>query len=344
MGTEQTESTAEQTPNSTSELGTDDFLGRALSALKEDEQEQPSEASPEVAEQADAEPSEEEKPDDEKKEEWTPERIAQERETLTKERADIEAQRKKLNRDFVAYRKRTEKLAPQAQRVRAAQEAVTKDRADLDETVKRLTSGDTRTVLHALTRLTGMDGVELYRAMGETLASDGKSKPEKPKVDEETNKRLEQLEQERQARQAAAHNEQVLRGVYTELSGELAKLQDATHPLLKAEVERAGVEDVARNLLGEMLRRRQAGRVLDIDEICVLAENHLRSRRSGSETAPSQAKTDAGPPGGNEPKAERKPGASVSPSATTRPTSKTRPLTDEEREQEALRLVRQLFQ
>lgn len=320
-----------------------DPIAAAISALSaetdtETETEEPTEAAPDAAasgeQPADAEPDdEEEKPATE----WTPEKLKEERIRLETAEAKLLEHERKIARQYKDLGDKSKNLRRRNEKFQMELEQHTARAKELEADVYALRHGDTRTILSKLAKLAGKDPVGLYREMGEALATDGRAKPaEKPAVDPELAAKLERLEMAEAARQAEAANAAILRGVHATL---VPEVQDASkYPSLAAYAS-ANPAEAAKELLSEMLRiKRDERRDISVDEICVLAEHRLQSRKEPTE-APSGSETVAA---ARDATRKSPPGSSISPSTASATAGKRRPMTEEERWNEALKLVPQV--
>ena len=350
----------------------DDVLEMAMEAAAEEvagtaegEETETVEGEPvEAAAADDTEKPEDEKPEPE--EEWDAARVKEERQKVETAQATLAEDKRKSDANWKQIRERESK----AKRIYAQRDLEHQryeaSKKESDDDIRGLMQGDTRTALSKLSKLTGLDGIEFYRSLGELLASDGKSsrdrKPEAPKVDEEARARMELLEAESNARRAQESNVQLLRSVHGTLTAEVG---DATrYPELAkyADTLAADALKAGRTINGkgaaafELLRRMQEvkareHRDVSVDDICAVAEQRLRLAASKNPPVPANGApkngAEAGPgptPGATQAEGGTAlPGASLSPSAATQNSGARRPATEEERDREAVKHLDAMF-
>jgi hypothetical protein len=249
--------------------------------------------------------------------------------------------RKDLHRQAEDLRKKNAKIQA---RLSKAIEAETRSKA-LEDLAQQMLSGDARTILAGLGRLTGRDPIEVYRSLSVALATDGKGAPPvavppevaalKAELEQVKAAVQQRTEQEQHAARLAALTSQVR----TELNGFLA---DETLPELRDYAAHVGAEKAAVDLMQAMNALARKGEIVTSETIAIRANHGLRKHDWRTElgvaatgpgtsaAASAAAKTGAGQ---STPR-----GQSIAPSVASTAT-RTRPMTDEEREREVARLA-----
>jgi hypothetical protein len=312
----------------------------------------------------------EKKPDDvektETEEEWDEARVKEERQKLETLQATLAEDKRKSDANWKQIREREAKAKRAHSQRELEYQRYEASKREHDDDLKGLLQGDSRTILSKLSKLTGRDGLEVYREIGEALATDGKSardrKPEPPKVDEEARARMELLEAEANARREQENNAILLRQVHSTLTTEVGDAERYPELAKYSETLAEEAKQEGRTINGkaaaafELLRRMQEvkareGRDVTVDDICAIAEHRLRLKASKNPPVPANGVpkngAEAGPgptPGAVQAEGGTAlPGASLSPSAATQNSGARRPATEEERDREAVKHLDALF-
>ena len=287
----------------------------------------PAEPEPEAAAPETPEPAAKDGP-------WTAERIEAERKS-------IEDARKKGIQTHAKLAKRQAHVERKLAELRQERERAEAVRAAHEADAGALLKGDTRTILATLAKLTGKDPIDLYRAMGEALVSDGKG-AETNALDE-IRKELQELKAQKQAEADRIKARGAIQSAQDRMHA-LVTSPDA-YPELAAYAESIGAIEAGREVWNYFATQRKAGRMIDVESACAQAELALRrsdwrAKASGASKPEGASESAAGAPAPA--KSERSgvtPGSSVSPSQATRSAGTSRPLTEEERAREARKLI-----
>jgi len=334
----------------------DEIIGTAMQSLingDADEKEETIEAAPgpyapeEGAEEKDGEGDDEEKKDEKPEEELTAEQLAERKKEIETKQAELDALKRKVDSRAIELEKRAKKFNAKLGDWKMERQQMLAQHKQVQADLNLLLNGDTRSVLSTISKLTGRDAVDVYREMGEALASDG-AKRKEPEKDPELVAKLERLEQAEAARQAERKNNALIQQVYQGFNKELETSQDR-YPTLAEYASQHGNANTAKELLKQMYAIKvNENRDLSIDDVCALAEHHLSLRKRsnpqpGPDTRAQEAKTGGGPEttaaseDGN--LGTEMPGASISPSVSTASAGSARPATEAERMAAVARLV-----